>query len=87
MTQLSGLPVVNINGTSRQELVDVRVEAIDAIRGAIKAISDCSPNGRDYQTAAKGEFEIARKKYVERFLFLNRLINELEEEAIAIQGQ
>ena len=60
--------------------------AIEAIRAAMQALGECSPNGRDYQTAPKGEYEIARKAYMERFSFLDRMINELEDEAIAIQG-
>ena len=50
----------------------------------MKALGECSPNGRDYQTAPKGEYDIARAKYTERFAFLDRLANELEDEAIAI---
>lgn len=83
---MNGHPVVNLNGTSRQALVGARVGAIEAIRAAMQALDECSPNGRDYQTAPKGELEIARKAYMERFAFLDRMINELEDEAIAIQG-
>lgn len=83
---MNGLPQVNINGTSRQALVDARIVAIEAVRTAMQALGECSPNGRDYQTAPKGEYEIARKIYMERFAFLDRLANELEDEAIAIQG-
>jgi len=83
---VNGHPVVNLNGTSRQALVDARVGAIEAIRAAMQALGECSPNGRDYQTAPKGEYEIARKRYMERFAFLDRMANELEDEAIYIQG-
>ena len=83
---MNGLPQVNINGSSRRALVEARMIAIEAVRAAMQALGECSPNGRDYQTAPKGEFEIARKVYCERFAFLDRLANELEEEAIAIQG-
>jgi len=83
---VNGYPVVNLNGTSRHALLEARMIAIEAIRAAMQALGECSPNGRDYQTAPKGEFEIARKAYMERFAFLDRMINELEDEAIAIQG-
>lgn len=83
---MNGLPQVNINGTSRHALLEARMIAIEAVRAAMQALGECSPNGRDYQTAPKGEFEIARKIYMERFAFLDRLANELEDEAIAIQG-
>lgn len=83
---MNGHPVVNLNGTSRHALLEARMVAIEAVRVAMQALGECSPNGRDYQTAPKGEYEIARKAYMERFSFLDRMINELEDEAIAIQG-
>jgi len=83
---MNGLPQVNINGTSRHALLEARMVAIEAVRAAMQALGECSPNSRDYQTAPKGEFEIARKTYMERFSFLDRLANELQDEAIAIQG-
>ena len=83
---MNGHPVVNINGTSREALVNARIAAIESLRSAMQALGECSPNGRDYQTAPKGEYEIARKRYMERFAFLDRLANELEDEAITIQG-
>ena len=83
---MNGHPVVNINGTSREALVNARIAAIESLRSAMQALGECSPNGRDYQTAPKGELEIARKRYMERFAFLDRMINQLEDEAIFIQG-
>ena len=83
---MNGHPVVNINGTSREALVNARIAAIESLRSAMQALGECSPNGRDYQTAPNGEYEIARKRYMERFAFLDRMINELEDEAITIQG-
>ena len=84
---MNGIPVVNINGATRESLVEARILARAAIQYALKAFSECSPNGRDYQTAPQGEYEIARKIYADRFAFLDRLSNELEDEAIAIQDQ
>jgi len=83
---MNGHPVVNINGTSREALVNARMSAVESLRSAMQAFGECSPNGRDYQTAPKGEYEIARKTYMERFAFLDRMINQLEDEAIFIQG-
>ena len=82
---MNGYPVVNLNGTSRESLLEQRWAAMDAISTALIALSECSPNGRDYQTAAKGEFEVARNLHSERFAFLDRLINELREEVMFIQ--
>ena len=70
---MDGLPVVNLNGATKESLVDARIDARAAIQAAMKALGECSPNGRDYQTAQKGEYEIARAKYTERFAFLDRV--------------
>ena len=83
---MNGLPVVNLNGTAKHVLVDARIEARDAVRAAMKALDECSPNGRDYQTAAKGQLEIYRQKHRERYAVLDRMANELEDEAIFIQS-
>ena len=84
---MNGIPVVNLNGATKESLVTARIYARIAVQDAMKALAECSPNGRDYQTAPRGEYEIARTKYVERFAFLDRLANELEDEAIAISDQ
>jgi len=83
----NGIPVVNLNGASKQSLIDCRCAAREALQNAMKALGECSPNGRDYQTAPKGEFEIARRVYTERFAALDKMANELEDEAIAISDQ
>ena len=81
------VPLVNLNGASRESLVCARVAARLAVKEAMQALSECAPNGRDYQTAKPGRYEAARKLYTERFAFLDKLANELEDEAIAIQAQ
>ena len=84
---MNGMPIVNLNGATKESLVEARLTARVAVQEAMKALSECSPNGRDYQTAPRGEYEIARNRYVERFAYLARLANELEDEAIAISDQ
>jgi len=34
------------------------MSAVESLRSAMQALGECSPNGRDYQTAPKGEYEI-----------------------------
>ena len=84
---MNGTPIVNMNGASAQSLIDVRLAAREAVQAAMKALSECQPNGRDYQTAPTGQYQIAREKYTTRFTFLDRLANELMDEAVAIQDQ
>ena len=84
---MNGFPVVNLNGAKAQVLIDARMDAREAVMQAMKALSECEPNGRDYQTAPKCEYETARALYVKRFSFLDALANELQDEAIAIDEQ
>ena len=79
--------MVNINGTSMAFLVKSRITAREALLDASRALSECRPHGRDYQTAPKGEYEIARARHEERFALIDRIINELGDEAVLIQDQ
>jgi len=83
----NGLPVVNMNGATKQSLIECRQDAYRALHDAMKALQECSPHGRDYQTAQAGEYEVARKRYIERFSLLDRMANELSYEAIEISKQ
>ena len=84
---MNGLPVVNRNGAYFDALVESRIAARYAVQAAMQSLGECAPNGRDYQTAPKGEYEIAMARYMERFAFLDKLANDLEDEAIAILYQ
>jgi hypothetical protein len=84
---MNGMPIVNLNGATKQSLADVRITARAALQEAMKALSECAPNGRDYQTAPAGEYEIALATYRARFAVLDKMANELEDEAIAILDQ
>ena len=42
------VPLVHLNGTSGDELLQQLATAVDAMHDAIKAVVQASPNGRDY---------------------------------------
>ncbi len=76
-------PIVNINGTSRDELVKMRIEARRAIHEALRALQELSPHGRDYigdRDAWKRDSDI----YRERFRILDAMANDLLDEGVAI---
>jgi hypothetical protein len=76
-------PIVNINGTSRDELVKMRIEARRAIHEALRALQELSPHGRDYignRDAWKRDSDI----YCERFRTLDAMANDLLDEGVAI---
>lgn len=77
-------PTININGTSREEHIELRRKALDAINAALAALRPLAPNGRDYP----GDWdrcEADRKVHFERLVALNVLADEIMREAIAIQ--
>src|SRR5262245_27547649 len=78
------LPIVHLNGTSRAELERQLVDATQAVREAIDALSQASPNGRDYYPGGPALFEAARKQHERRAKVLRDLCNELERDTIAL---
>lgn len=56
-------PVLNLNGTPGERLIDDFLEAGQAINTAIKKVEDTAPNGRDYQTASTGQYEKAKAQH------------------------
>lgn len=79
-------PIININGTSKDDLVAPRLQALDHINDTIEALKQATPNGRDYP----GDTERCladRQLHYDRINTLRTLYNHLYEEAIAIKGQ
>jgi len=78
-------PSVNINGTSREALVDARRDAFEAIHAAMNALRETMPHGRDYVGRAH-QFSVDRAIYIERHAVLSKLSEDLMDEALAIQN-
>lgn len=78
-------PYVNKNGASRESLLADRRAAYRAVHAAMKAFQECAPNGRDYQTAPRGAYELARARYNAHFSSLDKLANEIRDEAEFLQ--
>lgn len=77
-------PKININGATRESHVKARVKVLKALRAAMAEMAEIRPHGRDYlgdNAAYKVDFAI----YCERFSLLDRVYNELEDEALSIQ--
>jgi len=78
-------PVVNLNGTSREELINQRLGFSAALMDVITALSNMSPHLRDYRDVS--EWQRDRAIYVERFRALDRLYNEVIEEVASLSEQ
>lgn len=77
-------PIVNLNGTDRESLIDQRLVAMNALQAAMKALQGTAPHGRDY-IGHPDAFARDRAIYQARFASLDALRNELSDEALAIQ--
>lgn len=49
-------PVVNLNGTDRQTLIEQHAKVAETASALMDALANAYPNGRDYQTSAPDNF-------------------------------
>jgi hypothetical protein len=76
-------PKVNNNGTSREELIQQRIRAREAVIQAIRVMSEMRPHGRDYLGDTE-TYHRDRVTHDERIAVLDKLYCELLDEAVAI---
>lgn len=80
------LPIVHLNGTSREELIQVRRDAARSVFDAISAVAAMSPNGRDYYPV-RGLFDQARDQHARRLKALDEIYNEILAEAMTLSEE
>ena len=79
-------PMLNINGSSADDLINPRLAAMDHLMDAIEALSQAVPNGRDYPgnaTACLAD----REEHYDRIKAIKVLREAIYAEAIAIKEQ
>lgn len=77
-------PKININGMTREQHVRQRIDVLNAIENLMEKMSEIRPHGRDYI----GNTEAYQRDLAihnARFADLDRLRNEVQDEAMAIQ--
>ena len=81
-------PQVNLNGTSREELVRQLQEVTEKLDAVIRAMAQAQPHGRDYQLRPD-EFAHAQWAWADRWQVLEELHAELTQHgtALATGGQ
>lgn len=79
-------PIVHLNGTSKESLLEARQEVYDALNEAYRALREIAPNGRDYYVKP-GLMEKAVEQHRRRQQVLDDLMKEIEAEMEAIDGQ
>ena len=80
-------PIVNMNGTSQEVLLEQVMAAKEAVAIAMKALAEAIPHGRDYQTAPDGAYTVARGQHKVRYGKLVDVYEELEAIAVDIYEQ
>ena len=77
-------PIININGSSADDLIQPRLAAYDALQDALKALQQATPNGRDYP----GDPEKCladRETHFARLRALHTIASDVMIEAAAIK--
>jgi len=77
-------PTINLNGTSREALLEQKTDLLHALREAQAALRRATPNGRDYQLADPSWFERALERHTRQCRVLAKLVEEVMDEAEAI---
>lgn len=82
-------PIININGSSAERLIEDIVKALTALDDATVAVVRTAPHPRDWQTATEGaaRYAIARRQHEVRLHQLLLIHGELEALGLAIQAQ
>jgi len=80
-------PVINLNGSSAQTLVEEYKAAYTAIRVAYEAVQQVTVHGRDFQTAPEGTYEKARAEQTARLTKLQEVEDDMAELARLVQQQ
>ncbi|QIG70273.1 hypothetical protein EVB87_173 [Rhizobium phage RHph_N28_1] len=74
-------PIIHHNGTTREELVAMRLSVLEKLRDAYEEMRKLAPHGRDYPNA---DFTTDRDLHWARCADLHNLIEEVQAEAEAI---
>ena len=80
-------PVLNLNGTSAETLLEEYQDAYSAILKALRVVQQVTVNGRDYQTAPHGTYEKARAEHLARLEKLQSIVLDFSAIIQDVQDQ
>ncbi len=72
-------PVVNLNGTSRDELASNLIQASAALGEALYALGKCAPHGRDFPGSLAFMMPLAAAQHMRRASALAAIAHELTD--------
>ena len=71
------LPTIHMNGTSKADLFDGYMTALEAMQAAIDAVIQTGPNGRDYYPQGDAALRQAMDEHRDRLKRLGAVADEL----------
>jgi len=71
------VPTVHLNGSCAIDLARKLEDAYLALNEACRALNDCTPHGRDYETQESGSFAQAYREHMSRGRQLCEVMDEL----------
>jgi hypothetical protein len=86
LASASMTPTVHLNGTSKNALLDQITDVEQVLGKAIEALSEASPNGRDYYPQGPDALRKAQKEHDARMAALVMVQHSLFELADRIAG-
>lgn len=79
-------PTINPNGSSIDDLIAPRVDAVLYLKSAIVALKQATPNGRDYPGDAD-RCTADRDEHLDRLVILRTMLEQIANEALYIKEQ
>jgi hypothetical protein len=73
------MPTIHVNGTDPAMILKQHVHAMSLVRGAISAVQDAAPNGRDYYPQGDSAIDTALAAHRARLAKLESVLTELRE--------
>lgn len=80
------IPLVNLNGTSREALVQQQIKVLGCLTALSVALGEASPHGRDYQPDPS-RFPEAVNQHAARVRDVNRMIDEVYHIATTLRTE
>lgn len=79
-------PIVCLNGSGRDALIQEQLEAIDGIDHALEALADAAPHARDFQLKPE-LYSLARTQHEHRVEAISKVKAELLEILNSLTGE
>jgi hypothetical protein len=80
-------PFVNLNGASRESLIEQHRRVLDAAGDLLKALGDAFPHGRDYQTAPALQHRLDQQVWEDNMTVINNLRKDYEKIAVRLTNE